>query len=142
MEETGEGMAAAMKTALRDAEITPLEIDYICAHGSGSKSADRRETKAIKLVFGERSKYVPISTIKSVMGMPFGASTGFQAMATALMLDNQIIIPTLNLETPDPECDLDYVPGAPRDAILNYAMINSMGLGGNNAVLILKKYEK
>lgn len=142
MEEAGVGMAAAMKNALHDAGITPLEIDYICAHGSGSKSADRKETNAIKSVFGQRAKYVPISTIKSVMGMPFGASTGFQTMAAALMLDNQIIIPTMNLETPDPECDLDYVPQKARETILNYAMIDSMGLGGNNAVLILKKYEK
>lgn len=142
MEQTGQGMASAMRNALLDAGVTALDIDYICAHGSGSQSADRKETNAIKTVFGERSKFVPISTVKSVMGMPFGASTAFQLIASALMLEHQTIIPTMNLETPDPDCNLDYVPLQAREAILNYVMINSMGLGGNNAVLILKKFSK
>ncbi len=140
MEETGIGTARALENAMLDAGITPFEIDYICAHGSGSISADRKETNGIKQVFGSRSKNIPVSTIKAHMGMPFGASTGFQVIATAQMLDNQIIVPTLNLENPDPQCDLDYVPNKAREAILNYAAVNSMGLGGNNAVLILKKY--
>ncbi|MDR1324173.1 MAG: beta-ketoacyl-[acyl-carrier-protein] synthase family protein [Candidatus Margulisbacteria bacterium] len=141
MEPTGAGMARAMEAALRDADITPYELDYICSHGSGSKSADLKETHAIKLALGDRAKTVPVSTIKSVMGMPFGASTAFQLIAAALMLEKQIIIPTMNLETPDPECDLDYVPNVAREMILNYALLDSMGLGGNNAALVVKKYK-
>jgi 3-oxoacyl-[acyl-carrier-protein] synthase II len=141
MEPTGAGMARAMEAALRDANITPYELDYVCSHGSGSKSADLKETHAIKLALGDRAKTVPVSTIKSVMGMPFGASTAFQLIAAALMLEKQIVIPTMNLETPDPECDLDYVPNVAREMILNYVLLDSMGLGGNNAALVVKKYK-
>ncbi len=141
-EMSGEGMASAMKEAAKDAGITPYEIDYICGHGSGSQSADLKETNAVKRFFGARAANVPMSTIKDLMGMPFGASTGFQVIATALMLEHQIMVPTTNYSEPDPECDLDYVPQKPRSSIINYAMINSMGLGGNNAVLIVKKFQK
>ncbi|MDR2431785.1 MAG: beta-ketoacyl-[acyl-carrier-protein] synthase family protein [Candidatus Margulisbacteria bacterium] len=140
METSGAGMARAMEAAVRDAGITPYELDYICSHGSGSVSADLKETRALKLLLGERAKNIPVSTIKSAMGMPFGASTAFQLIASALMLDRQTVIPTLNLKTPDPECDLDYVPDKAREMILNYILIDSMGLGGNNAALIAKKY--
>jgi 3-oxoacyl-[acyl-carrier-protein] synthase II len=139
---TGQGMAASMELAIRDADITPYEIDYICSHGSGSQSADLKETNAIKQLFGSRAKAVPVSTIKSVMGMPFGASTGFQMIASCLMLEQQIIIPTMNIDTPDPECDLDYVPNVARPAQLNHIIMNSMGLGGNNASLVVKRYNK
>lgn len=142
METTGAGMARAMEAALRDASITPYELDYVCSHGSGSKSADLKETQALKLLLGERAKNVPVSTIKSVMGMPFGASSAFQLIASALMLEKQIVIPTMNLETPDPDCDLDYVPNEARAMILNYVLIDSMGLGGNNAVLLVRKFNK
>lgn len=142
MEQEGVGMAQALKLALQDAELTPYELDYICAHGSGSKSADLKETNAIKAALGERAYHVPISTIKAVMGMPFGASTGFQTVATALMLEKQVIVPTINLAEPDPECDLDYVPNKARDSVLQYAAVHAMGIGGNNAVLILKKFSR
>jgi len=142
LQPSGQGMAKAMEFALKDADVTPVDIDYICAHGSGSVSADRKETNAIKLLFEEQAKKVPISTIKSVMGMPFGASSGFQTIASLLMIENQTVIPTMNLETPDPECDLDYIPNKARQTIVNTTLVNSMGLGGNNAVLVLKKYEK
>jgi len=142
METSGAGMARAMEAAIRDAGITPYELDYVCSHGSGSHSADLKETRALKLVLGERAQNVPVSTIKSVMGMPFGASTAFQLIASALMLDKQTVIPTMNLETPDPECDLDYVPGKAREMVLNYILMDSMGLGGNNAALIVKKFVK
>ncbi|MDR1997696.1 MAG: beta-ketoacyl-[acyl-carrier-protein] synthase family protein, partial [Candidatus Margulisbacteria bacterium] len=141
MEPTGAGMARAMEAAIKDADITPYELDYVCAHGSGSRSADLKETNALKLVLGGRARAVPVSTVKSVMGMPFGASTAFQLIASALMLDKQTVIPTMNLQTPDPQCDLDYVPDQAREMALNYILMDSMGLGGNNAALIVKKYK-
>jgi 3-oxoacyl-[acyl-carrier-protein] synthase II len=140
MEQEGVGMAQALTLALQDADLTPYELDYICAHGSGSKSADLKETNAIKSALGARAYQVPISTIKAVMGMPFGASTGFQVVATALMLEKQIIIPTINLSESDPDCDLDYVPNKAREAVLQNAAVHAMGIGGNNAVLILKRF--
>lgn len=142
MEQTGVGMAQALTLALHDADLTPYELDYICAHGSGSKSADLKETNAIKSALGERAYHVPISTIKAVMGMPFGASTGFQVAATALMLEKQIIVPTINLTEPDPECDLDYVPNKARESVIQHAAVHAMGIGGNNAVLILRKFSR
>ncbi|GBR75390.1 3-oxoacyl-ACP synthase [Candidatus Termititenax persephonae] len=137
----GAGLAQAMEAAIKDADITPYELDYICSHGSGSAFADLKETNAVKRVLGERAKAVPVSTVKSAMGMPFGASTAFQLIASSLMLDKQIVIPTLNLETPDPNCDLDYVPRTARPMILNYILLDSIGLGGNNAALVIKKYK-
>ncbi len=139
MEQEGKGMALAIEKALLSANLSPYEVDYICAHGSGSKNGDRKETNAIKKVFRERAREIPISTIKDKMGMPFGASTAFQAIATLLMLEKQQVIPTINYETPDPECDLNYVPNEARATILNKTLINSMGIGGNNVVLAFSK---
>lgn len=142
MEQEGIGLAASMNKALTDATISPMEIDYICAHGSGSKKADIKETNAIKKVFRERAAELPISTIKDKMGMPFGASGAFQLIASLLMLENQQVIPTINYETPDPQCDLNYVPNKAKETILKTILINSIGIGGNNVSLIVRKLDK
>ena len=142
MEKSGLGLAGSMEEALRDADLLPYDIDYICAHGSGSPSADLKETNAIKLLFEGRAKDIPISTIKEQMGMPFGASTGFQMIATSLMMQHQLVVPTMNITEPDPACDLDYVPDQAREIILNYALLNSMGMGGNNATLAMKRFRR
>ena len=136
----GKGAAEAIRLCLRDAELAPDEINYICAHASSSKEGDLKETNAIKAVFKAYAYKLPVSSIKSVIGMPFGASGGFQTIAAALAIENGIIPPTINLTTPDPLCDLDYVPGKARKTNLDNVLINSFGLGGNNSVLIIKKY--
>jgi len=143
LQPSGKGMSKSMEFAIKDADITPYDIDYICAHGSGSHGGDIKESNAIKLLFGERAKHIPVSTIKEIMGMPFGASTGFQLIASLLMLENQKVIPIMNLDQIDPECaGPDYVINEPRDAELDYALMNSMGLGGNNATIIVKKFKR
>jgi len=139
MEQEGVGMALSMERALQNSACSAYEIDYINAHGSGSKKADRKETNAIKKVFRDRAKEIPVSTIKDKMGMPFGASGAFQLIAAMQMLQNQIVVPTINYHTPDPECDLNYVPNNARETILKNIMVNSMGIGGNNISLIASK---
>jgi len=139
MEQEGVGMAMSMERALQNSNCSAYEIDYINAHGSGSKKADRKETNAIKKVFKDRAKEIPVSTIKDKMGMPFGASGAFQLIAATQMLQNQMVVPTINYQTPDPECDLNYVPNEARETILNNIMVNSMGIGGNNVSLIVSK---
>ncbi len=136
----GKGAAEAIRLALRDAELSPDDINYICAHASSSKEGDLKETNAIKAVFKEYAYKVPVSSIKSVIGMSFGASGGFQTIAASLAIENGTVPPTMNLVTPDPLCDLDYVPGKPRKTNLDHVLINSFGLGGNNSALIIKKY--
>ncbi|MFC1517978.1 beta-ketoacyl-[acyl-carrier-protein] synthase family protein [Candidatus Margulisiibacteriota bacterium] len=136
----GKGAAEAIKLALRDAGISPLDINYICAHASSSREGDLKETNAIKSIFKDYANKLPISSIKSVIGMPFGASGGFQLIASALAIENSMVPPTMNLNTPDPQCDLDYVPNKPRKTNLEHVLMNSFGLGGNNSVLVIKKY--
>jgi len=141
MEQEGAGMALSMQKALQNASFTPYEIDYINAHGSGSKKADRKETNAIKKVFKDRALEIPVSTIKDKMGMPFGASGAFQLIAAVQMLQHQTVIPTINYQTPDPECDLNYVPNKAQETILKNILINSMGIGGNNVSLVVSKLD-
>ncbi|MBU0580601.1 MAG: beta-ketoacyl-ACP synthase II [Candidatus Margulisbacteria bacterium] len=136
----GKGAAEAIKLALRDAEITPQDVNYICAHASSSREGDLKETNAIKAIFKDYAYKLPVSSIKSVIGMPFGASGGFQLIASVLAIENSIIPPTINLKTKDPLCDLDYVPNTARETNLEYVLMNSFGLGGNNSVLVVKKY--
>jgi 3-oxoacyl-[acyl-carrier-protein] synthase II len=134
---TGEAGARAILGLLQRTGVEPTRLDYVCAHANSSPTFDRKETLVIKKAFGECAARIPVSSIKGVLGHPFGASGAFQAAATALAIRHQTIPPTHNLETPDPACDLDYVPGRPRPAHVHTAMVTSYGYGGLNAYLIL-----
>ncbi|MCS7202989.1 MAG: beta-ketoacyl-ACP synthase II [Thermodesulfovibrio sp.] len=136
----GEGAAKCMLAALKDAGIKPEEIDYINAHGTSTKQGDELETMAIKTVFGEHAYKLSVSSTKSMTGHLLGAAGGVEAIFTVLSVYHDIIPPTINLDNPDPECDLDYVPYKPKKKTVNYAMTNSFGFGGTNATLIFKKF--
>jgi beta-ketoacyl-acyl-carrier-protein synthase II len=136
----GRGAANAMLWALQDAGCSPEQVDYINAHGTGTVVNDVMETKAIKRVFSERAYRIPISSTKSMIGHCMGGSGALEAIACVKSLEEGVVHPTLNLETSDPECDLDYVPGQARPAQPTVALSNSFGLGGQNACLILGKY--
>jgi 3-oxoacyl-[acyl-carrier-protein] synthase II len=134
-----DGAIRCMRASLKDAGIKPEDVDYINAHGTSTLYNDKIETLAIKKVFGDHSKKVAVSSTKSVMGHLLGAAGGVELIACALAMQEGIIPPTVNYETPDPECDLDYVPNQPRAAKLNICMSNSLGFGGHNATLIIGK---
>ncbi|TRY25475.1 beta-ketoacyl-ACP synthase II [Brevibacillus sp. LEMMJ03] len=136
-----EGQARCMKNALRDAGIEPTEVDYINAHGTSTGQGDISETQAIKSVFGDHAYKLAVSSTKSMTGHMLGATGGVEAIASAFALRDQILPPTINLENPDPECDLDYVPNQARKADVNVAMSNSFGFGGHNATIVLKRFE-
>lgn len=136
----GEGAARCMKIALAKAGIEPEKIDYINAHGTSTKYGDELETDAIKTVFGKHAYKLCLSSTKSMIGHLLGAAGGVEAVFTVLSMYNNIVLPTINLENPDPECDLDYVPNKSRPMEIEYAMSNSFGFGGTNACLIFKKY--
>lgn len=136
------GAVLAMQRALKDAEISPDAVDYINAHGTSTEYNDKTETLAIKKVFGERAKQIPVSSTKSMTGHMLGAAGGVELIATVLSMNNGFIHPTINYETPDPECDLDYVPNTARSQQINCALSNSLGFGGHNGVLIVKRYVK
>jgi beta-ketoacyl-acyl-carrier-protein synthase II len=137
----GEGAMRAMRWALEDAGIRPDQVDYINAHGSGTPLNDLAETKAIKGIFGDHAYQIPISATKSMIGHAMGGAGAIEALACAMTIRDQMIHPTINLETPDPECDLDYVPGTARPAMVDVTLSNSFGLGGQNACLVLGKVE-
>jgi len=137
---TGEGAIRCMQLAIEDAGLKPENIDYINAHGTSTVYNDRVETLAIKKLFGAYAKKVAISSTKSVTGHLLGAAGGIETIATALAIKNDIAPPTINLENPDPECDLDYVPNKARHMKINTALSNSLGFGGHNAALAFKKY--
>ncbi len=133
------GMAAAMQAALHNAGLAPGSIGYINAHGTGTQINDVTETRAIKQVFGPQAYQIPVSSTKSMHGHLLGATSALEFIATVLSVERQIVPPTINLTVPDPECDLDYVPGQARPVPgLNYAMSNSFAFGGTNAVLIIR----
>ena len=134
----GEGGARAMNMALNKAGISPENIDYINAHGTSTPLNDKFETMAMKSVFGEHAYDMPISSTKSMTGHLLGASGALEAAITVMALKNQIAPPTINLRNSDPDCDLDYTPGSPRQAIITTAMSNSFGFGGHNASLIFQ----
>ncbi|MCB0237129.1 MAG: beta-ketoacyl-[acyl-carrier-protein] synthase II, partial [Anaerolineae bacterium] len=136
------GAAAAMRAALADANISPDAIEYINAHAAGTPLGDAHETKAIKDVFGPRAYQIPISSTKSMVGHLFGGAGAVEAMACVRTVYTDTIHPTINLEYPDPECDLDYVPNVARKAEVNAALSNSFGLGGQNATLIVGKFRE
>ncbi len=139
--ENGEGAASCMQLALESAGLKTTEISYINAHGTSTLLNDKSETAAIKKVFGEQSYDVPISSTKSMTGHLLGASGALEAVFCVKALQDAMIPPTINYETPDPECDLDYVPNSARQSELNHVMSNSFGFGGHNATIILSRYD-
>jgi 3-oxoacyl-[acyl-carrier-protein] synthase II len=137
----GVGAAATMQGALESAGLTPDQVDHINAHATSTPAGDVNETQGIKTVFGERARRIPISATKSMHGHLIGASGALEALIVAKALQEQVVPPTINLDHPDPECDLDYVPHEARRAELRYALTNSFGFGGANASGILKRWE-
>ncbi|MEC4747812.1 beta-ketoacyl-ACP synthase II [Methylomicrobium sp. Wu6] len=137
----GEGAARCMRNALRDARLNAEAIDYINAHGTSTPAGDIGETQAMKAALGDHAYNVAVSSTKSMIGHMLGAAGGIEAVLTSLSIKNQIAPPTINLDNPDPECDLDYVPNVARDMKINIAMSNSFGFGGTNGTLIFKRYE-
>jgi len=135
------GAVRVMQSTLADANLLPEQVDYINAHGTSTLYNDRMETLAIKKVFGEHAVKLPVSSTKSMTGHLLGGAGGLEAGITVLALRDQILPPTINLEKPDPECDLDYVPNQSRRASLEYALSNSFGFGGTNAALLFKRYQ-
>jgi 3-oxoacyl-[acyl-carrier-protein] synthase II len=140
--EDGDGGMRVMQAALTRAGVQPQQVDYINAHGTSTPYNDKLETLAIKRVFGEHARKVAISSTKSMTGHLLGAAGGLEAGITALAIRHQLIPPTINYETPDPECDLDYVPNTKRPAKIEYALSNSFGFGGTNGALLFKRFGK
>lgn len=137
---SGEGVSLCMLRAMEAAGIKKEEVDYISAHGTGTLANDRTECASIKDVFGPRYKKIPVSSIKSMIGHTMGAASALEAIACSLVVKNDVVPPTINYETPDPECDIDCVPNQARKRTVNVALNNSYAFGGNNACLVLKKY--
>lgn len=137
---TGDGSIRCLQYAIKDAGIKLEDVDYINAHGTSTVYNDRIETLAIKKVFGSHAKKLAVSSTKSVMGHLLGAAGGVEMIACALAIKHGMIPPTMNYETPDPECDLDYVPNKPRAHKINVALSNALGFGGHNATLVVKKF--
>ena len=138
--EDGDGGMRVMRAALQHAGVQPEQVDYINAHGTSTPFNDRLETLAIKRLFGDHARKLAISSTKSMTGHLLGAAGGLEAGITALVIRHQLIPPTINYETPDPECDLDYVPNTKRAAKIDYALSNSFGFGGTNGALLFKRY--
>jgi 3-oxoacyl-[acyl-carrier-protein] synthase II len=137
--EDGDGPARVMRIALEDAGINPEDVDYINAHGTSTPAGDRIETMAIKMVFGAHAKKLAVSSTKSMTGHLLGAAGGLESAICALAVRDQVMPPTTNYETPDPQCDLDYVPNQARPGPIRYAISNSFGFGGTNGCLVFKK---
>ena len=138
-DEHGTGAAYAMTSALRDARIDPTAIDYINAHGTSTPLGDKAETLAVKDVFGEHARVLSISSTKSELGHSLGASGGIELILCAKAIEANVVPPTINLETPDPDCDLDYTPNQARERRIDYAMSNSFGFGGHNASVVIRR---
>ncbi|MEW6286765.1 MAG: beta-ketoacyl-ACP synthase II [Chloroflexota bacterium] len=139
--ENGAGAAMSMRLALEDAGLQVTDIDYINAHGTSTPLNDKSETAAIKTVFGEQAYKIPVSSTKSMTGHLLGASGAVEAVFSILAMREGVIPPTINYHTPDPECDLDYVPNQPRKAVIRHAMSNSFGFGGHNATLVFSQFK-
>src|SRR5690606_34693509 len=137
--ENGAGAALAMANTLRDAGLTPADIDYINAHGTSTKAGDIAETMAVKQVFGDAARKVMVSSTKSMTGHLLGAAGAIEAIFAVLSLRDQAAPPTINLENPDEGCDLDYVPGEARQVKLRHVMSNSFGFGGTNGSLLFSR---
>ncbi len=136
----GEGAVRAMRAALKDARLSPADIDYVNAHGTSTELNDKYETMALKTAFGDHAKKLAISSNKSMIGHLLGASGAVEFVATTLSVVNDVAPPTINYDNPDPECDLDYVPNQARRMAIRAAISNSFGFGGHNAILVVKKY--
>ena len=137
--ENGEGAARCMKSALRDAGISAEQLDYINAHGTSTPAGDIAETRAMKAALGDHARQTAISSTKSMTGHMLGAAGGIEAIFSVLALRDQVVPPTLNLDHPDPECDLDYVPHTAREMKLEVVMSNSFGFGGTNGTLVFRR---
>ena len=136
------GAALAIRSALREARLNPDDVDYINAHGTSTRLNDRMETMAVKQVFGDGARALPLSSIKSMVGHLIGAAGAVEAVALALSLQSGVLPPTINHTQPDPECDLDYVPNEARDVRVNTAVSTSFGFGGQNAALVMRRFRK
>jgi len=134
--------AIAMRIAIQNAGLRPEDVEYINAHGTGTRLNDVSETKAIKMVFGERAHQIPISANKSMFGHMLSAGGLVESIGAVLTISRGVIPPTINYETPDPECDLDYVPNVARRAQVNACLKNSFGLGGQNCCLVFRKFKE
>ena len=141
-DDSGSGAVRVMQKALSDAKVQPEEVEYINAHGTSTPYNDKFETMAIKKTFGDHAREMAISSTKSMTGHLLGAAGGVEAVFSILSIHRDILLPTINYETPDPECDLDYIPNQARKARINYALSNSFGFGGTNAALLFKRYEE
>lgn len=139
-DETGSGAIRVMQRAIKDAGISPTDIGYINAHGTSTPYNDKFESLAIKTVFGDNAHQIPVSSTKSMTGHALGAAGGLEAVFSVLAMNEGKLPPTINYETPDPDCDLDYIPNTPRDAAVEYVLSNNFGFGGTNACLIFKRY--
>ncbi|HLU65216.1 MAG TPA: beta-ketoacyl-[acyl-carrier-protein] synthase II, partial [Kofleriaceae bacterium] len=136
----GAGAQRCMRRALADARVAPDAIGYINAHGTSTPFNDKNETAAIKAVFGDHARTIAVSSTKSMTGHMLGAAGGVEAAITALAIHRKVLPPTINYTTPDPECDLDYVPNQAREVAVDAALSNSYGFGGTNAALLLRRY--
>jgi 3-oxoacyl-[acyl-carrier-protein] synthase II len=137
--EDGEGAARCMRNALRNARVSPDEVQYVNAHGTSTLLGDRAETVAVKAAFGDAARKIAVSSTKSMTGHLLGAAGGIEAVYTALAIYHRVAPPTINLVTPDPDCDLDYVPNVARDLSIDVAISNSFGFGGTNGTLVFRR---
>lgn len=135
-----EGITRCMKNALHNAGIKPDGVNYVCAHGTGTKFNDRAESQALKALWGDKYRKVPMSSVKSMLGHTMGAASAIEAISCCMAVNNDIIPPTINYETPDPECDIDCVPNHAREAKINIALNNGFAFGGNNSCLVIRKF--
>jgi len=138
---SGVELANAFRAALLDARLAPQDIDYICAHGIANRDYDMADTRAIKIVLGDRAYNIPVSSIKSTTGQPFAPSGTWQAVAACMSITTNLVPPTINYRTPDPECNLDYVPNQARKARVDTVMLNSHSFGGTHASLIVRAFD-
>jgi 3-oxoacyl-[acyl-carrier-protein] synthase II len=137
-----EGARRCIVLAIKDAGITPADIDYVNPHATATPVGDRNECQALRQIFGDQASQLVVSGTKSMTGHLLGAAGGIESVITVLSITHGILPPTINYETPDPECDLDYVPNTARRAEVRYALTNSFGFGGTNASLLFKKFEE
>jgi 3-oxoacyl-[acyl-carrier-protein] synthase II len=138
----GAGAQDAMRLSLADGGVRPDQVGYVNAHGTSTPYGDAAETAAVKAVFGEHARKLVFGSTKSMTGHLLGAAGGLEGGITALAVKHQILPPTINYDTPDPDCDLDYVPNHKRPAAIEYALSNSFGFGGTNGALLFKRYDE
>jgi len=138
---TGSGGILALNRAIENSGISANDIDYICAHGTGTGENDKMETLIVKEVLGDKARTTPVTSLKSMLGHTMGAASAIEAAACALMIEHQVVLPTINYETPDPECDLDYVPNKAREMKIDVVISNAYAFAGNTSSIVLRKYK-